>query len=96
MAEIENDQNASAVAELFNIIIECVDNIYSGDEVFNTKDHSKEDMEDFINSLTSDQFEKLKVFFNTMPAILHDIEFTCSKCNCHEKQTLNGIGDFFL
>ena len=53
-------------------------------------------MNDFISSLTSEQFEKLKTFFSTMPALLHDIEYTCSKCKCSEKQTLNGIGDFFL
>ena len=59
-------------------------------------EYDKEEMIEFVNSLTNEQFEKLKIFFGTMPAILHDIEFTCSKCGCSEKQTLNGIGDFFL
>ena len=53
-------------------------------------------MNDFINSLTSDQFDKLKTFFNTMPVLVYDIQFTCPKCNCLEKQTLNGVADFFL
>ena len=96
LADIENTEDASAVEELFGIITSCIDNIYSNDEVFSANEHSKEELSDFINSLTSDQFEKLKIFFSTMPALLHDIEFTCSKCNCPEKQTLNGIGDFFL
>ena len=96
MAAMDGAEDASTVSELFNIIIDCIDNIYSGDEIFSANEHSKEEMDDFVNSLTSDQFEKLKVFFQTMPALLHDIEFTCPKCNCHEKQTLNGVGDFFL
>lgn len=96
LAEIENTEEASAVEELFGIITSCIDNIYHNNEVFAANEHSKEEMNEFINSLTSDQFEKLKIFFSTMPALLHDIKFTCSKCNCHEKQTLNGIGDFFL
>ena len=96
LADLENSEDASAVEELFGIITSCIDNIYSGDEIFDVNDHSKEELTEFINSLTSDQFEKLKTFFSTMPALLHDIEFTCPKCNCHEKQTLNGIGDFFL
>ena len=95
MDGIEID-NASTVEELFNIVVDCIDSIYSGEEVFSANDHSKEEINDFINSLSSDQFEKLKIFFQTMPALLHDIEFTCSKCKCQEKQTLNGIGDFFL
>jgi len=93
---LENSEDASAVEELFGVIMDCIDNIYSGDEIFNASDHSKEEMDEFISSLSSDQFEKLKTFFNTMPALLHDIEFTCSKCECQEKQTLNGLGDFFL
>ncbi len=96
LAELENIEDNSTVEELFGVVINCIDNIYSGDEIFNASDHTKEEMNEFISSLTSDQFEKLKMFFSTMPAILHDIEFTCSKCNCQEKQTLNGIGDFFL
>ena len=96
LADLENAENASAVKELFDIVINCIDNIYSDDEIFTASDHSEEEMNEFINSLTSDQFEKLKIFFSTMPALLHDIEFTCEKCKCHEKQTLNGIGDFFL
>ena len=95
LADMENEKT-STVAELFSIVIDCIDNIYSGEEVFNAGEYNKEELEEFISSLSSDQFEKLKLFFGTMPAILHDIEFTCSKCKCHEKQTLNGIGDFFL
>ena len=97
LVEIENSSaNASAVEELFSVVIDCIDNIYSGEETFNASDYTKEDMDNFISSLTSDQFEKLKAFFHTMPALIHDVEWTCSKCKCKEKQTLNGIGDFFL
>jgi hypothetical protein len=96
MSALEDVEDVSTVNELFTVIIDCIDNIYSGDEIFSANDHTKEEMTNFVNSLTSDQFEKLKIFFNTMPALLYDIEFTCSKCNCHEKQTLNGVADFFL
>lgn len=91
-----NIDSGSTVEELFNVITDCINIIYSGEEVFSADDHSREEINDFVNSLSSDQFEKLKVFFQTMPALLHNIEFTCPKCNCQEKQTLNGLGDFFL
>ena len=95
LADMENAET-STVEGLFDVVCDCIDNIYSGDEVFDTSENDKEEMIEFVNSLTNEQFEKLKIFFGTMPAILHDIEFTCSKCGCSEKQTLNGIGDFFL
>ena len=96
MSAMDDVENASTINELFNIIIDCIDNIYSGDEIFSASDHTTEEMNDFINSLTSDQFDKLKTFFNTMPVLVYDIQFTCPKCNCLEKQTLNGVADFFL
>ena len=38
---------------------------------------------------------KVREFFETMPALRHDIEYTCKKCNKTEKQTLQGLASFF-
>lgn len=91
-----NDGNSSGVNELFNIMIGCISTIYSGDESFSASEYTKSDIEDFLGSLTSDQFEKIKLFFNTMPALLHDVSWVCKTCGCEETITLNGVGDFFL
>ena len=84
------------VDEMYNMIVDCIDNIYSGDDVFSASEYSREDLNNFVGSLSSAQFGQLKEFFDTMPSLKHDVTFTCKKCGCEEKQTLQGIGDFFL
>ena len=90
------EENSSGVNELFDIMIGCINVIYSGEESFSASEYSKQDLEDFLGSLTSEQFEKIKIFFNTMPALLHDVSWVCKTCGCEETVTLNGVGDFFL
>lgn len=96
LSKIEQDESASGVNELFHIIMDCIHTIYSGDESFSTNDYERQDLENFVGSLTSEQFNKIKEFYNTMPALLHDIKWTCKTCECDEEVTLNGLGDFFL
>ena len=90
----ENDN--TNVEGFFDIILDCIDSIFQGNEVFNASDHSKEEMSDFLNSLTNEQFQKIQEFFNTMPNLNHDINFVCKACGCNETLTLNGLNDFFL
>ena len=52
-------------------------------------------LDDFINSLSSNQFSKLKDYFDNLPALKHDIEYTCPKCNETETQTIQGVASFF-
>jgi len=42
------------------------------------------------------QFDKILEFFETMPKLSHDVDFTCVKCGEENKMTLEGIRDFFL
>ena len=80
---------------VMDVIRDSISEIIQGKEVFSAQDHSKEELEDFLNSLNSGQFQKVREFFETMPALRHDIEYTCNKCNKTEKQTLQGLASFF-
>ena len=69
--------------------------IYQGEDVFYKDEHSEEELHDFLNSLTSEQFEKIRNFFQTMPYLRHEFDFTCDACGCSEHVELNGLEDFF-
>ena len=90
------DQNdSSSVEAIFDIMISSIDMIYQGDEIFYKDDHSEEEMNNFLSSLTSEQFNKLRDFFQTMPYLRHEFEYKCTKCGVEQKVMLNGIEDFF-
>jgi hypothetical protein len=83
------------VDSVFEIIVECIDCIYDDDNVYAAADQSKQELTDFINNLTQDQFGKLQKFFETMPKLEKTIEFDCPVCKYHHTQTIQGLDGFF-
>lgn len=85
----------SNIDQLFGIVADCIDYIYTAEEVFASKDQSAEEMLEFLNNLTPDQFERLQDFFKTMPALRIDVEYTCPVCQKHHKKYMEGLQSFF-
>ena len=92
----DTEGNTEVALELiFDIIIKNIEMIYQGDEVFYAEEHTKEEMQDFLNSLNPTQFNKIRDFFQTMPYLRHEFEYVCDKCGCKENINLAGVEDFF-
>ena len=78
---------------IMELLVLCIENIFDTEEVYeNSSD--KEKME-FIENLNTDQFQTISKFFDGMPSLKHDIEFTCVKCEKENKVELKGIQSFF-
>lgn len=83
-------------AELvFDIVAECMDYIYDGDEIYYTKEQTKEELKEFIENLTQDQFQKIEQFFETMPKLRHKVNYKCPVCNKEHDKVLEGLNNFF-
>ena len=89
------DGSKSQIDSAFDTIRDCITEIYSNDELFSVQDHTTAEVDDFINSLSSNQFSKLRDYFDNLPALKHDIEYICPKCNETETQTIQGVASFF-
>ena len=59
-------------------------------------DYSKDEMKNFIESLTSEHFNKIQQFFNTMPRLLHELEIENPKTKVKSKVVLSGLQSFFV
>lgn len=79
----------------YDILISCIDVLASEDEVYNFKDFTKKQVDDFIESLHSDVTRKIKIFFDTMPKVRHEMPYVNSK---GEKKvfTIQGTQSFFM
>lgn len=88
-------ETESMTESLMELIMVCLDSVLTEEERFSIKDESKEEVINFIDSMTSDQFERVTEFVQNMPAISKDIEFTCVSCKHENKRTLQGMDDFF-
>lgn len=94
ISKLENLQ-ADTIDDIFDIVAGCIDFIYQGDEVFYGKEQSKEDLLEFLNNLTSEQFKKIQKFFETMPRLKQEVDYNCPVCGLHHHKVLEGLQSFF-
>ena len=82
--------------KVIDLILKSVKAIYNQDEYWAAADQTKEELEEFIFSLTKDQFDKLEQFFVTSPKVVQVIECDCPKCGKHNISRLEGLQNFFV
>lgn len=80
---------------VFDLVVSCVDKVFTTDEIHDAADQSYEEICEFIDGLTSDQFDKIVEFFETAPKILHTIEYTCPNCQTENTVVVDGVENFF-
>ena len=81
--------------DLFKIVAECIDYIYQGNELFYGKEQTQEELLDFINNLTSEQFSKIQKFFETMPRLKQEVDYNCPVCGRAHHKVMEGLQSFF-
>ena len=80
---------------IMDVVIDCIEIIYSDSEMFYTKEQSRKEVEEFVMNLTREQFDKLEQFFVSTPKFQQEIDFDCPKCGQHNHTILKGIQSFF-
>ena len=84
------------IEEGFSVIKRCVETIFTTDgEVHELRDATEQEGDEFFESLTSDQFQKVRDFFDSMPKLSHKVKFKCTGCKKENKRTLEGMASFF-
>lgn len=81
--------------QAFDMIVECIDKLYDGDEVYAYNDYTKDEWTQFIDSMNSSVFKKIEKFFETMPKLSHKIEITNPKTKKKSEVVLEGLSAFF-
>ena len=80
---------------LMKVLLSCIDQIVSDDEIYHTKDFTEEQISEFLDTLPGDAINGMESFFNTMPVMRHSIPYTNE--NGDEKQfVIEGINSFFI
>ena len=90
-----NDLESNDVNAVFEVISSCIDSIYQGEEIHDSGDYTKQEITEFINNLTQEQFLKIQQFFDTMPKLSHTVPYKCGKCEYDEPLLLEGLQNFF-
>lgn len=84
-----------ASAATFAMIRSCIKAVLTDDERIDMKDEDPKAVDEFIESMNSAQFQKIREFIDDMPAMKHNVEFTCDHCKHENKTVLEGMQAFF-
>ena len=84
-------------ANMIDIIAMCIAQIYDkkGEEVYEAKDSTKQELIDFVEQLNSKQFLEVQKFFDTMPKLTHKVTVENPKTKVKSEVVLSGLNDFF-
>jgi len=82
---------------MIDVVATCISQIYDkkGEEVYDSKDSTKQELVEFVEQLNTKQFQDVQQFFDTMPKLKHTITVKNPKTKKENKVTLSGLSDFF-
>ena len=73
----------------------CLVRIYDEDNIFELSDYRDSEIDDFVESLTVEQFELISEYFQSVPALKHKVEWKCNLCGEQSILELQGLANFF-
>ena len=79
-----------------DLIVQCVDYIYDRKGVYPARDHSREELVEFVEGLTEANYKKLEKFVGSFPTFAVLLEKKCPKCGFHHKVRYTDFYDFFF
>ena len=95
LGDMQGFDEQGDIKSIFEMIKRCVHEIHDGETVHHRVDMSEKDLEAFLDSMSTTNFESVGKFFETMPKLVHVIEVKNPKTKKKNKIPLEGLQSFF-
>lgn len=93
---IQDSASIKDVTKLtMNLIASCIEYIYDGEQFYYSKETTQEELIEFIEMLSQEQFERMEQFFNSMPKLKTNVKLKCKKCGFDHDFEVEGLQNFF-
>ena len=90
-----NESKGTQLEQSFDLIGSCIETIYSDEEAWPASDSTKKEIGEFLEQLSSSQFQDIEKFFETMPKLSYDVVVTNPKTKKKNTVVLEGLASFF-
>ena len=87
--------NTPTADDLITIIASCIDQIYDGEEVYDSSTTSKKEFVQFVEGLTNKTFEQIQKFFESTPVLAHSFTVKNPNTGKISEFTIQGLSNFF-
>jgi hypothetical protein len=81
--------------EVYDFIANSIDQIFQGEDVYDSSTTSKKEFREFVDNLTTKQFEKIQEFYATAPKLSHTFTVTNPNTGIESTFTIEGLSNFF-
>ena len=81
--------------QVYDFIADSIDQIFDGDEVYDSSTTTKKEFRTFVDSLTTKQFEKIQQFYETCPKLSHRFTALNPNTGKESEYTIEGLQSFF-
>jgi len=95
LGDMQGYDEMGEIKSLFHMIKRCVHEIHDGEQIHNRIDIQDNELDDFIDSMSTQNFELVGKFFETMPKLKHVIEVENPKTKVKNELTIEGLQSFF-
>ena len=90
-----NFAEEQGVEQVFKMAASCLKTIADTEQVYDCADSTQEELEEFFESLTSNQFKMIQEFFETMPKLSYTLKVTNPNTEVESDVELEGLASFF-
>jgi hypothetical protein len=92
LSKIDSDKDILSVT--LDIIYNCMDYIFDEDNLYYKSETPKQEVLDFLEQLSVDQFKQIENYFNNLPTLKEELDVKCNKCGFQHKITITGLENF--
>jgi hypothetical protein len=91
--KIFESENMSVV---FDLIKSCIRGVFDGENFYDIKEQTEDEVDEFLESLTKEQFSKIEEFFVNSPKIVQELNTECTNCGYKNYSRVEGLQNFFI
>ena len=95
ITKMEKETGIQQTETGMQVIKSCIQMIFTEEETHEKGSFTEKELDEFIDSLNTEQFSKIKTFFDTMPVLKYTAKYTCSTCGEEKETTVQGLNSFF-
>lgn len=86
--------SGSTVDNGLNAIAACIESVIDGESVHNRGDFTNDELIGWVESLVSDDFDKMDEWIKSMPTLKMELPIICPSCGAKDTVHLEGLDDF--
>lgn len=92
---IKHIKDDSSLIEIsMEVICNSIEYIFDEENYYYPKETPREELVEFVEGLSLEQFKKIEEFFNNLPSLKKEIDVKCAKCGFEHHIKIEGLDNF--